>query len=278
MLYLNIKKESRWYYGIKKVKLFPNNNKHSLAVSKLLRNKLVKNGYQVVENDYDLAIAIGGDGSFLRMVKENNFNDNIYYIGVNTGTLGFLQEIQPAEIDLFLDKIKNELYKIERVGIQETNIISEKEEKTVYSLNEIAIRDESFNVVKLNVYVNNSLLGLYTGDGLLVATSIGSTAYNVSLNGSIVYGDLHTLQVTPIAPLKNKEYRNLENSIVIPEKKIIKIVPLDVNRNLMMLVDGEKLELSRVEEIKTSVSKKKINCLRMNDYDYTNIIHDKLLK
>ena len=249
-----------------------------MAVSKLLRNKLVKNGYQVVENDYDLAIAIGGDGSFLRMVKENNFNDNIYYIGVNTGTLGFLQEIQPAEIDLFLDKIKNELYKIERVGIQETNIISEKEEKTVYSLNEIAIRDESFNVVKLNVYVNNSLLGLYTGDGLLVATSIGSTAYNVSLNGSIVYGDLHTLQVTPIAPLKNKEYRNLENSIVIPEKKIIKIVPLDVNRNLMMLVDGEKLELSRVEEIKTSVSKKKINCLRMNDYDYTNIIHDKLLK
>ena len=186
--------------GIKRVKLFPNNNEESLRVAKRLGSKLIDFGYEIVNDNYDLAIAIGGDGSFLRMVKGNQFDSDIYYIGVNTGTLGFLQEIKPSEIDLFLDKLRNEFYKIEKVGIQETKIVTKDREAKVYSLNEIAIRDRNFRITNLRVCVDDELLGIYTGDGLLVATSIGSTAYNVSLNGSIVYGDLHTLQITPIAP------------------------------------------------------------------------------
>lgn len=264
--------------GIKRVKLFPNNNEESLRVAKRLGSKLIDFGYEIVNDNYDLAIAIGGDGSFLRMVKGNQFDSDIYYIGVNTGTLGFLQEIKPSEIDLFLDKLRNEFYKIEKVGIQETKIVTKDREAKVYSLNEIAIRDRNFRITNLRVCVDDELLGIYTGDGLLVATSIGSTAYNVSLNGSIVYGDLHTLQITPIAPLKNDAYHNLANSVVIPENKVIRIVPLKNNRDLMMLIDGEIFNLEDVKEVETSVSKRKIKCLRMNDYNYTKIIHDKLLK
>lgn len=125
---------------IKKVKLFPNNNKKSQKIAHSLKVKLLKKGYILDNQNYDLAIAIGGDGSFLRMVKDCNFNSEIYYIGINVGTLGFAQEIYPENIDLFLQKLKRNNYKIENIGIEETKVKTKEQEYKFYSLNEILIR------------------------------------------------------------------------------------------------------------------------------------------
>ena len=263
---------------IKRVKLFSNNNDKSLKLAKYLNNKLLEQGFILDDDNYVLAIAIGGDGSYLRMLKETEFNSNIYYIGINTGTIGFLQEIKPEEINTFLHKLKEGFYKIEQIGIQETTITTTKTEEYFYSLNEILIRDKNLKTTNLLVKIDDITLEKYTGDGLLIATSIGSTAYNLSLGGSIVYSDLHTLQITPVAPLNTRSYRNILNSIVIPESKIIDIIPGNNNKDLMIIVDGENNIYNNVEKISTSVSKKKIKCLRMNDYDYTKIINDKFLK
>jgi len=104
---------------IKFVKLLPNNNKKSKEQAHTLQEKLEKNGFVIDNNKFSLAIAIGGDGSFIRMVKDCNFDDDIYYLGVNTGTLGFAQEIYPDEVDTFLERLKNEDYKIEEIGVEE---------------------------------------------------------------------------------------------------------------------------------------------------------------
>ena len=76
-----------------KIKVFCNNNINSLKVLKELKEKIKKHNLELVENNFDIGIAIGGDGSFLRMVKECEFNQEILYVGINTGTLGFAQEI-----------------------------------------------------------------------------------------------------------------------------------------------------------------------------------------
>lgn len=263
---------------IEKVKLFPNPKPKSQEMAKVLAKKLLEYGYQITEEDYDLAIAIGGDGSFLRMVRENLFNSNIYYIGVNTGTLGFLQEIKPDEINNFLKKLQYDFYKIENVGIQETKIVANEGEETFYSLNEIVIRDKDFKTTNLDVYIDDELLEIYTGDGLLIVTSVGSTAYNLSLGGSIIDSDLHTLQITPIAPLNTRAYRSLLNPVVIPETKMIHIYPHKQNQDLMISIDGANQFYHNITNITTSISKKKIKCLRMKDYNSTKIIHDKFLK
>lgn len=261
----------------KRIRLFPNNNQKSLKLAKELTKKLSEYGFILDDIDYEIAIAIGGDGSYLRMLKNTNFNSNIFYIGINMGTLGFLQEIKPQEINSFLDKLANDLYKIDEVGIQETILSTSTTQEHFYSLNEILIRDKDLKTTNLIVKIDNELLEKYTGDGLLIATSIGSTAYNLSLGGSIVYSGLHTLQITPIAPLNTRSYRNILNSIVIPESKVINVIPEDQNKDLMIIVDGENNIYNDVKNIKTSVSKKKIKCLRMKDYDYTKIIKDKFL-
>ena len=261
---------------IKRVKLFSNDNENSKEIEKILKNELEKENFIICDKDYELAIAIGGDGSFLRMLKRSNFNSDIYYIGVNSGTLGFLQEIKPKDLNEFVEKLKNNNFKIEEIGIQETIIHSKNSSSLFYTLNEIVIRDKNLNTTKLNIRIDNFLLEKFIGDGILVSTSTGSTAYNLSYGGSIVYNDLHTMQITPIAPLNSKTYQVLRNSVIIPEQRKVTLIPDDSNKDLMITTDGENNVFNNVERIETSVSKK-IKCLRMKDYDYTKKINEKFL-
>ena len=263
---------------ITKIKLFPNNYEYSKKIEEELKNKLINKGFIICDdfNEIDLAIAIGGDGSFLRMVKDCNFSDSISYIGINTGTLGFVQEIYPNKIDLFIDNLMENKYKIENISIQETKITTNEDNFHLYSLNEIVLREANLHRVNFDVFIDDQLLENYSGDGLLISTSFGSTAYNLSFKGSIVYNDLHTLQITPIAPLNNKDYRSLINSIIIPEKRTIKIIPTK-NNNLIVSLDGESNYINGVTCIDTYVKRKKIKLIRMKEYDYTKKVNEKFL-
>ena len=118
----------------------------------------------------------------------------------------------------------------------------------------------------------------YVGDGILVATSFGSTAYNMSLGGSIVYNTFHTLQITPIAPLNSKAYRNLLVPVIVPQDKIISLVPSVEKRDLIIIIDGEKQSYYNVNKIDTFVDKKTIKIVRMTDYNFAKKICDKFVK
>ena len=90
-----------------KVKIFYNNNEKSIEVYEKLAKKLENNGFILDNDNYDYAIAIGGDGAFLRMVRATNFNSDTLFLGVNTGTLGFAQDISVENIDELVDELKN---------------------------------------------------------------------------------------------------------------------------------------------------------------------------
>ena len=261
---------------IKNIKLFVNNNKESIKQSKIVKDKLITNGFNVVEDDkFELAIAIGGDGSFLRTVRDNNFNGNIYYVGINTGHLGFLQDINPEDVDKFIEELMNKNYKVDKIGIQETTVIYENKEEEFYSLNEVVIRDANLDLLKAKVYIDDEYLEKYVGDGLMIATSTGSTAYNLSYNGSIVYPSFSTLQITSMAPINSIRFRSLINSIIIPDKKIIKVNPK--NKNILITVDGVNEVFDNVKEIRCTIDEKIIKCLRFSHYSFPKKINEKLL-
>ncbi len=263
---------------MKTVRLFVNDNETSKNVSKIVKEKLESANFQIVEDNYDLAIAIGGDGSFLRMIKSSNFNENCLYIGINAGTLGFAQEVNVEEIDKFILDLENNNYKIENIGIQEIEIKTPDTISKQLSLNEMVIRDLDLNTVNLKVLVEGMLLEDFVGDGLLLATSFGSTAYNLSFGGSIVYNTFHTLQLTPIAPLNNKSYRNLLNSIILPDNKEVVIKPFNRTKNLLITVDGDNNFYKNVDYVSSKVSGREIQILRMKDYNFIKKINDKFLK
>lgn len=262
---------------IKNIKLFVNNNEESIRTGKLIKDKFIRNRFNIVDENFDLGIAVGGDGAFLRMIKGNNFNSDVYYVGVNSGTLGFLQEVKIDEIDKFISELENNDYKIEEIGIGETVINHGNGASRFYSLNEIVIRDKNLKVVKLDISIDGDLLEKFIGDGILVASSSGSTAYNLSFGGSIVYNTFTSLQLTPIAPINSKVYRSLLNSVIIPDKRVISIVPEIDKRDLIVTIDGENNFYNDVDSIETKIDSKKIKCLRLSHYNFPQKINEKLL-
>ncbi len=261
---------------IKKIWLFSNNDEKSIKISEEIKEKLILSGY-IIDKNPDLAIAIGGDGAFLRMIKKTNFDSNMFYVGINTGTLGFLQEVKTSEIDYFINALKTNDFKVEEVGIQETEIKTSENIDKFLSLNEIVIRNRNLKATKLNIKINGDLLEKFVGDGILIATSTGSTAYNLSYGGSIVYNTFNSLQITPIAPINSKVYRNLFNSVIIPDHKKIIIEPEEKKKDLILTVDGVVHYYNNVEEIKTEIKDKTIKCLRLKHYNFPTKINEKLL-
>lgn len=263
---------------INKIKIFANNNQKSTEIKRLLEVELLKSKFEIVDSNFDLAIAVGGDGSFLRMVKACNFNSDISYIGINAGTLGFAQEIRFENYPDFVKKLNNNEFRTESIGIQETVINHKDSISHFYSLNEFVVRNGNLDTAFFKIKVNDKLLENFVGDGILVSTSFGSTAYNLSFGGSIVFNELHTLQITPIAPLNNRSYCCLRNSVIVPENKKITIIPTNLKKTLVVTVDGENNFYDEVKSIETYIKDKRINCLRELDYDFVSKVNEKFLK
>lgn len=274
MYYLNIKVNNM--RKINKVKIFANENEVSYKIKLKLIEELEKYNFEIVEENYDLAIAIGGDGSFLRMVNNTNFNSDIYYVGINTGTLGFLQEIKPNNLEYFVSSLNDNDFKVDNIGTLETKITTDDSVSRHFSLNEIVIRQMELNALTMEIYVDGYFLETFAGDGILVSTSVGSSAYNTSFHGALIYNTLHILQITPIAPLNTKVYRNLLTPIVLPEKKHILVKP--IKRDLIITFDGTNKRYENVKKIECFVKNKKIKFLRMKDYNFINIVNEKFLK
>ena len=262
---------------IRSIKLFANNNEKCTRIAELVRARLLQNGFIVNAAEYELGIAIGGDGSFLRMVKENNFADNVYFIGINSGTLGFMQDVSLSDIDELITSLKNERYDVEKICIQETCVKHSKGEDKFYSLNEIVVRSSDLKLLKVEVLINNSLLERYTGDGILVATPTGSTAYNLNIGGSVMYNSLACLQITPITPINSSVYHTITNSIIIPEYAKVTFLTLEEDKELLINADGETRIFRGVKKIETKIAGKKIKVVRLKGYNFEQKINEKLL-
>ena len=263
---------------INKIKIYFNNNDKSKLVADKLKEELNEYNFEIVNEDPDLCISIGGDGSFLRMVKDNKFNSNVKYIGINAGTLGFLQEINIEDTKDFVKRLNDNKYKEESINIQETVIKTKDKEYVFNSLNEIVIRQKDFNTLKVPIYVDDEYLERLTGDGVLISTSTGSTAYNMSFGGAIVYNTLNTLSITPIAPLNNKVFNTLRNTVIIPgDKKVTIKTPDDDYNDIFIAIDGDNQIYDDIESIETYISDKKINCLRMNEFHFIKVVNNKIL-
>ena len=259
-----------------KVKIFYNNNEKSINVYEKLAKKLKDNGFILDNDNYDYAIAIGGDGAFLRMVRDTGFNSDTLFLGVNTGTLGFAQDINSEELDELIVDLKNNNYFKEEIKIVKTKIYDGDKIYELNALNEFVFKSSDFKTLKLNIEIDNEHLENFVGDGVVISTSFGSTAYNLSLGGAIVYNTFHSLQITPIAPLNSKTYRNLLGPLVLPDDKLITLIPNNTN-DLLITFDGENKVFNNISKIEVLMENKTIKCFRKNGYNFIKKINEKFL-
>lgn len=262
------------------INLISNNNFESRKTSLNLVEKFTQRGFLISEKYNDRAelnICVGGDGAFLRAVHRNRF-PTIPFIGINTGHLGFFQEIHPEHVDEFIDRYINKDYIVEEISLVNAEITTRRNTYYLTGVNEIVIKGIKSKVVHLEVFIDGNHLERFSGDGIIISTPAGSTAYNFSAGGSIIYPSLNTLQITPLSPISSKAYRSLPNSAVIPGELIISVKPeYRYENSILMVNDGMEFKYDNITNINLRVSDKKIYKLNFSKDMYWNNLKSKFL-
>lgn len=269
---------------MRNVTVFTNGTCVSQETKDILIKKLERRGFTVHEeysHDSELIICIGGDGAFLQAVHTYDFPD-MPFIGINTGHLGFFQEVSPDDphaLDGFISDYLAGKYTLQPLNtVQATVTLSDGTKEVHRGLNEIVIRGNHSYSVHLNISIGSSPIEKFSGDGILVATSAGSTAYNYSLGGSIVDPRIKLLQVTPIAPMNTTAYRSFTSSILLPSQLSLGVVPEFFKDDRLFLInDGIEHEYAGLQEIKVEFSETIINLLRFESYDFWDKVKTKFL-
>ena len=234
------------------------------------------NSYDAKEQDFkekiDIIIVLGGDGTLLNVAREISKKYQIPILGINIGNLGFLSSTDISSIDEALDKIKKGQYRRDSRMLLECKIgeCTEKEN----ALNDIVVaRGTLSRIVKFDVYVDNKLYASFKGDGLIVTTPTGSSAYSFSAGGPIIYPNLKLITLTPICP-----HTNGMQTIVLSGKSNIEIIPENGEEEIYLTIDGQKA--TRIEQrtsIKVRQAKEHVDVLLFEDYDYFKVLRSKIL-
>ncbi len=262
------------------INIISNYNFESKRTSQLLSEKLRNKGFHIPDNYSDnaeLNICVGGDGSFLRAVHRNKF-PSIPFVGINTGHLGFFQEILPRNIDDFIDKYMNNDYIVEEISLVNAEICTKNKCFFLTGVNEIVIKGIKSKVVHLEIFIDGNHLEKFSGDGVIISTPVGSTAYNFSSGGSIIYPSLKTLQLTPLSPISSKAYRSLTNSAVIPGDIVISIKPeFRYENSILVINDGVEFKYNNIINIDLKISDKTIKKLNFDKNMYWDNLKSKFL-
>ncbi|MCH5265713.1 MAG: NAD(+)/NADH kinase [Lachnospiraceae bacterium] len=164
--------------------------------------KIVGNSSRLTgEDDVDMAIVLGGDGSVLQTGKRFA-GKNVPILGVNFGTLGFLTEVERPRIQQALDAVLSGRYQVQK-RMALTGRVQKKAvgEATSLAVNEFVIGKQDFgHMITTRVYVDDCLLDTYVADGILISTPTGSTAYNLSAAGPVLAPGMEAMIITPICP------------------------------------------------------------------------------
>jgi len=268
-----------YFMGMKNLFIYNRNDVESIILAASLREKLRAAGFIVKEAftpDVDMTIVIGGDGSFLHALRATGFASTPI-LGINTGHLGFFSELKPDELDKAVEICKTENFLVQKHRTIKT-IVEGPNGKTALTpaLNDVLVKRGKSSLVHLNLAIGNSFIESFSGDGLLVSSSAGSTAYNYALGGSIVDPALNLLQITPMAPINNTAYRSFTSSLLLPDREEVVISPLD-EKSADIVIDGDDYEIDNFEKIYISLAKEEIQIVRLPGYSFWSKVKSKFL-
>ena len=214
----------------------------------------------------DIIIPIGGDGILLKSLHDFN-KLNIPFFGINFGSVGFLMNsISNKKLDELIKNSKStDLKPLKMITVDDNDKIHES-----IAYNEVSLMRQSHQASKFQIKINNVIrMNELICDGIIVSTSAGSTAYNLSAHGSILPLDSKLLALTPISAFRPRRWRGA----LLSEKSIIKINVLNYEERKVS-VTADNIEFRNIKEVTIKSSKDK-NCKIL--FDNNHSIEDKIL-
>ena len=221
----------------------------------------------------DCILVLGGDGTLLNTARIVA-GKNIPLLGINLGQLGFLTELEVDKIIYGLEELKTGHFHIEERMMLESYVYRDgKEAGNFHALNDMVITKGAFaRMIEMAAYVDNEFLNNYPADGLIIASSTGSTAYSLSAGGPIVSPDLDIIIITPVCP-----HTLYARPVVISHDQSVKVVLLSDTGEVMLTVDGQDGFPLRVkDEIIVKKSSLTTKLIKLRNRSFYDILREKL--
>jgi len=237
----------------------------------------VFNSYDIERQDLssiDLLVVLGGDGTLLGIARSLNESFNSPILGINIGNLGFLSSVDISDIDIALKKLKDGKFKIVDRMMLNCKVDSPTNNEDLKALNDVVLaRGTLSRMVKFTIFVDGKIYSTFKGDGLIIATPTGSTAYSFSAGGPFIYPDLELITITPICP-----HTKSMQTIVLKGDSLIEIYADHEEEKIYLTVDGQKaIKIDHETSVKLSKNKKNVKLLVFDDYDYFKVLRSKIL-
>jgi NAD+ kinase len=227
-----------------------------------------------VAAEADLIVAVGGDGTMLYAAGLAGERE-VPLLGVNRGRLGFLTDISPAEMIDGLDQILEGRYSVEsRLRLEAALRLADGTEKRAVGLNDVVLqRRNTGRMLDFDAMIAGRYVNTHMGDGLIVATPTGSTAYALSCGGPIIEPQLDAIVMVPICP-----HTLSDRPVVIPADHAVEVLLRERDdTNAEITVDGHFLgELRPADRLTIASARSRVSLIHPPGYDYYEILRSKL--
>lgn len=227
---------------------------------------------ETVTEELEALIVLGGDGTLLGAARKIA-RYGVPILGINIGHLGFLTECDSSEAGEAIVKLLRNKFHVEERSMLSCSFESQGVTKCYNALNEVILsKGTLINIIKYDVFVDGDFYGTFVSDGVLVSTATGSTAYNMSCGGPLVFPTLDTMILSPICP----HSMNMRSMVLGNQVKI----DVDLNKNsenVYLTLDGQEwMELDKVKKVKIEASPYKCRLVRLDGSNYFEVLRKKI--
>lgn len=222
----------------------------------------------------EIIVCLGGDGTFLQVARKA-YKTGVPMLGINLGSLGFLTEVDKNDIDNAVDRIMHGRYKVEE-RIMLDAVVMRKGEiiGSEVAVNDVVISRSAFSrILHVKTYINDAFVDTFPGDGLIVSSPTGSTAYSLSAGGPIVEPDTDLIIVTPICPhiLYSRSF------VTTGDRSVKVVVDESPEYDAMVTVDGQKgYKISGGDVVEIRKSSHKVKLISIHSRNFFNVLRSKI--
>jgi NAD+ kinase len=230
-------------------------------------------GYEDFEaSEIDFFISIGGDGTILNSLEIIR-EAPIPVVGINTGRLGFLAGVAAAGAGSILDDLIKGHYSLDKRTLLELSSDKNMFGGVKYALNDFVLhKKDSSSMITIHTYINGEFLNSYWSDGLIISTPTGSTGYNLSCGGPILYPASQSFVITPIAP------HNLNvRPMIISDQNVISFEVEGRGTTFLATLDSRSESINNRTQLAIKKADFCLNLVRLNGENYLQTLREKLL-
>jgi NAD+ kinase len=250
-------------------------DRYASTLSDWLRQRNIAVSLNAISPGLDIIIVLGGDGTLLH-IAEKAARHAIPVLGINLGNLGFLTELTEDETFQALDRILSGKVTVEnRLMLKARLVANGQASEYRYALNDIVIAKNVLDrLLRLSAKADDEYITTYKADGLIFSSPTGSTAYNLSAGGPLVYPGLATITVTPICP-----FMLSSRPIILPAEKRIN-TRFDAGNHTaraQVIIDGQAFwEMKDGDELELETAEQSLQLIVSSTRDYFTILRNKL--